>query len=121
MSLTKLLARKLARQDQERLVQQSLAEMLAVCNPRQVILFGSAALCEMTAASDLDYVVVVGSRDEVKPTQQLLNRVAAKIDWPMDCLVIDEVQFNKKSAEGGVFFVAKTEGKLVYPTDFASA
>jgi predicted nucleotidyltransferase len=114
MSLTRLLARKLARQDQDRLVQRSLAEILKVCKPRKVILFGSTALFEMTEASDLDYVVGVGSRDEVKTTQQLLNRVAAKIDWPMDCLVIDEDHFTEKAAEGGVYFVAKTEGKVVY-------
>lgn len=96
------------------MVQKSLAEILAVCKPCKVILFGSAAVFEMTEASDLDYVIVVENRVEVKPTQQLLNRVAAKIDWPMDCLVIDEDQFKQKSGEGGVYFVAKTEGKIVY-------
>ncbi len=114
MSLTRLLAGKLDSQDQERLVQQSLAEILEVCRPRKVILFGSAARCEMTEASDLDYVLIVKYRDEVKPTQKLVNRVAAKIDWPMDCLVLDEDQFSKKSQEGGICFVAKTEGKVLY-------
>ena len=106
-----ILANKLPAEDQAELIAKLYAQIISLVTPLQVILFGSASRGEMTDASDLDIVVIVRDIGEVKSTQKSLNQLSRLLQWPVDCLVVDSDTFKRKSEIGGVYFVAKQEGR----------
>jgi predicted nucleotidyltransferase len=106
-----ILGNKLTAEEQAKLIERLYAQIISLVTPNQVILFGSASRGEMTDASDLDIVVIVQDISEVKSTQKSLNQLSRLLQWPVDCLVVDMETFNRKSAIGGVYFVAKEEGR----------
>lgn len=110
MGYGKLLARRLNLNEQTELIKRLYQEIVSLVAPYQVILFGSASRYEMTESSDLDVVVIVTNIEEIKSVQKSLNQLSRRIDWPVDCLVIDLNSFENKSKVGGVYFVIKEEG-----------
>ena len=106
-----ILVNKLTAEEQAELIEKLYAQIISLVTPHQVILFGSASRGEMTDASDLDVVVIVRDIDEVKSTQKSLNQLSRLLQWPVDCLVVDLETFKRKSEIGGVYFVAKEEGR----------
>ncbi len=113
MVRSRLFAKPLQASEQDALIHRAHQEIRARSNPLKVILFGSAGRGEMTDASDLDFVVVVRTPQEVKQTQRDLNQLSRILDWPVDCLVVSEVECSAKSQIGGVYFIAADEGILL--------
>ncbi len=110
MGYGNILASKLSISDQVELISNLHRLILELAKSRHIILFGSAARREMTTASDLDVVVIVDRQDQVKATQRALNQLSRLISWPVDCLVIDQDLFEKRSQLGGLYAVVKEEG-----------
>lgn len=114
MSFLGLIAKKITRADQDRLIEKLKLEILASVIPTQVILFGSASRYEMTVASDIDVIVTVTPPMDARLVQKLLAPVSARLNWPVDLLVYDHQTYLKKSEIGGVCFIASTEGRVIY-------
>ena len=114
MSLSKLIATKLSREQQQHLIKRLKDEVLSCIKPKSLILFGSASRYEMTEASDLDLVVIVASAEEIKPAFKALRLTSMKIDWPLDLLITDEKTFQARASLGGVYYIAQTEGTILF-------
>ncbi|MBF0366800.1 MAG: nucleotidyltransferase domain-containing protein [Oligoflexia bacterium] len=83
-------------------------------NLAQVILFGSAARNEATIYSDLDVVIVVDKQEHIRPAMRMLGGISGEINWPLDLLVVDLEQFDRKKVIGGVFHDANTHGIVLF-------
>jgi predicted nucleotidyltransferase len=99
-------------------ISQVVKTILENSSPVSIILFGSAARNELTAGSDVDVVVVVETPEQIKPTLKILASKSGQLPFPVDFVVVDEVNYEKKSEVGGVFFDARHEGIMLFP--FAS-
>ncbi|MCX6132050.1 MAG: nucleotidyltransferase domain-containing protein [Proteobacteria bacterium] len=113
MSPGKLLAKNLSHFEQSFLVTKLQVTINELVSPEKILLFGSAARNEMTDASDLDVIVIVKEPQEIKAVQSSLNQLSRLMDWPVDCLVIDQARFDRKVALGGVYQIAKEEGIIL--------
>lgn len=98
---------------QER-VSMVLEKILSYSNPEHVILFGSAASGKMTQYSDLDFVVVVKSKNSIRETNKALSKISFETKIPIDFLVVDQERYLQKSEIGGVFFDARCFGKTLF-------
>ncbi len=96
-------------------VRQVFETILENCNPVSIVLFGSAARNELTPSSDIDVVVVVETSTQIKPTLKVLASKSGELGFPVDFLVIDKKNYDKKSEIGGVFFDARHEGIILFP------
>lgn len=112
--LTGLTAKKLEESQVKSLVQNVLDDFSSVPGLRSIILFGSAAEGTMTEASDIDVLLIFHSEKEVNEGRKLIPFLRKKAMWPMDLLCTDYETYSKKSRIGGVYFVARTEGKLIW-------
>jgi predicted nucleotidyltransferase len=96
-------------------VGQVLKLILENSSPVSIILFGSAARNELTSSSDIDVVVIVGTVGQIKPTLKILTSKSGQLGFPVDFLVTNQSDYDKKSEIGGVFFDAKREGVILFP------
>lgn len=112
--LSKLIAKRLSKEEQETLIQRLREIVLLRVKPEMLLLFGSASRLEMTDASDLDLVVVMSSPDSLKPAQKALLHCSVLLDWPIDILLIDRETFEHKARMGGVYFLAQQEGRILF-------
>lgn len=115
MSLSKLIAAKLTREEQQGLIERLKEEVLSCIEPKSLILFGSASRYEMTEASDLDLVVIVANPQEIKPAYKALRLTSMKVNWPIDLLITDEKTFQEKASLGGIYYLAHKEGVVLFP------
>ncbi len=90
-------------------------QIVQLAHPDRVILFGSAALGEMTADSDLDLLVI--ERDVPNTRQESLRLRAAleNVPWPLDVIVMSRQRFEEtKDVIGGIAYPAHKYGKVLY-------
>jgi predicted nucleotidyltransferase len=114
MSLQRLLAKKLASEQIDRLVSAELQRLLSCCAPNQVILFGSAARAEATDQSDLDLIVLFSDEHEADDAKKDYYRLALPRSYPVDILFMSVEEYTRKSLVGGVCMVASNEGRVIY-------
>ncbi len=110
----KLLAKKLDKEEVERLVQEEKDYILKTCQPRAIFLFGSAARDEMTEASDLDFLVVVRDGADLKEIKHRYYCSPRERKWPVDLVFLDQSSFDEKSHIGGVAMICLQEGRLLF-------
>jgi len=97
-------------------IDQAIQVLVQDLKPTQIYLFGSCALGNYRAGSDIDLLVVVpdGESDKLANTQRAY-RATRKIPFPKDIIVDQESVFKKRSK-----WVSSIErevletGKLVY-------
>ena len=98
----------------EGLIGEIVRRVLAVSQPRKIILFGSAATGEMTRDSDIDLLVVA---------PELANTVRERVIWdslggmgfPFDVFMIGAGFFeDSKDVFGGIAYPAHKYGKVIY-------
>ncbi len=112
--LKSLLATPLEKSFVDQLVQKELQNILSVCAPLKVYLFGSAARGEMTDASDLDLLVVIENDVDLKSLKnQYFRRNLGRI-YPVDIIFMHETDFQKKSVIGGIAMVCQQEGLIIF-------
>ncbi len=118
MGTEKLNARKLNASEIDELVNTLLREVLPLSGIEEVRLFGSAARNEMTEASDLDLIFIFSDVESAKSaSKQVHQKRKESAAWPTDIICIDRVAYDERSKVGGVFMIAKEEGKTVFKSE----
>jgi len=95
-------------------VDSVLRLILSLCQPNQVILFGSASRYELTSSSDVDVLVVFSNVNDLKNAKKPLHAKCGELEFPVDFLLVDQQTYDKKSLIGGALFDARHEGRVLY-------
>lgn len=89
--------------------------ILEIVSPRSLYLFGSAARGAMTAASDIDVLVVMPTGTDCRRTAQALYMATWDFPHPLDFVVISEDRFeDARDDVGTVVYPAYREGRKIY-------
>ena len=103
-----------ARMDQE-LIAEILRRVLSVADPEKIILFGSAAKCEIGPDSDIDLLVVESQPDDRRRESVEIGDALRGMGVPFDVIVISEDWFEaSKDVIGGIAYPAHKHGKVIY-------
>ncbi len=99
----------------ESLLSEIISRILSVATPEKIILFGSAAVGNMTADSDIDLLIVdTGAGDQRRQSVRLREALRG-LGYPFDVIVISTEWFEEsKDVIGGIAFPANKYGKVVY-------
>lgn len=116
MSIARLTAKKLTRAEIDLLLSYVVADFRDLPGLICAVVFGSAADYTMTEASDVDVALIFQKPEEAKNAQRDCHKFRKLASWPMDLLCIDQEKFLEKSRVGGVFFVIKQEGRVLFGT-----
>ena len=103
----------------DRLVRERVAWILSACTPSRIFVFGSAASGAMHAGSDLDLLVILFDGSDVRAAERAILGRPPPHFVPMDLLVYDESTFERRAQIGGVCFIVKKEGKLIFSQESA--
>jgi len=89
--------------------------ILAVAQPRRIILFGSAANGRMTPDSDVDLLIVEDVPADTRAESVRLRRALGEVGFPIDVLVISTDHFEEtKDLVGGIAYPAHHYGRAIY-------
>jgi len=89
--------------------------ILAVVQPRQIILFGSAARGDMRPDSDLDILVVVPDGTPRRQTAQIIYRNLIGLRAAVDVVVATESDLHQYGDNFSlVYYPALREGRAIY-------
>ena len=108
---------KLTNSEIQILVENKMRWLLVHTQPLQMILFGSAARGELTDQSDLDFAFIFKSEAARDKGKQAIYRASREDFWPLDFLFYTLEEFNEAAVKGGVAFLIKNEGKIIYNTE----
>lgn len=114
MGLERLNAEKLSLVEAKSRVDRAVNLIVERCSPESVYLFGSGAREEMTELSDLDFVVVLTDETSVQNARRKFYATRRRFGFAVDILFTTVPEFNRKAKTGGVFLVAKEDGRIVY-------
>lgn len=110
-----LFGKKLSVEQIDTIVNAKMSWILNSCSPLKIIIFGSAATYEMTDASDVDIIVILGFGEDRNLVSQALNRTRLMDDWPHDLFLYSNDAFEASCRKGGgICWVARQEGKIIY-------
>lgn len=99
-------------------VAEAVRRLVAGAAPRKLIVFGSAARGELSAANDLDLLVVQAKVASRYAETLRLRRLLKGLLMPIDLVVTSEASFRERSLiPGTVEFRAASEGCVVYDAD----
>src|SRR3989442_1456836 len=114
MTLSKLSARPLTPTEIDSEVQKFVQDLSGMGGLEKMILFGSAATKKMTEASDIDLVLIFQTKETARQASKNVQQKRKTAKWPADILCVDTVKFNEASEVGGILYVAKREGTVVF-------
>jgi uncharacterized protein len=97
-------------------IQQVIEKIVALANPKKMILFGSYVQGETHKNSDLDILIVTGKEVESSRKESIRIRRGLKgINMPMDILVVPEDKFEELAHTHGLIYrEAIAKGRVVY-------
>jgi predicted nucleotidyltransferase len=99
----------------ERLINEIIRRILTIANPRQIILFGSAATGTMTADSDLDLLVIDQGFNNQRDEHLRLRSALGDLGIPVDVFAMTPERFAEtKNVIGGLAYPANKYGKVIY-------
>ena len=99
----------------EPLVQEIVQRILTVTKPEKIILFGSAAVGEMTSDSDIDLLIVESSVNDRREEYVRIRRALRGMGYPFDIMFISSQWFNEsKDVVGGIAYPAHNFGEVIY-------
>jgi hypothetical protein len=110
----KIIAKPLPLDEVDNLVATELNRLVLAGDVEEIILFGSAVRGEMTDCSDLDFVAIYANDERLEVGRRQYYESCRGKNWPTDVLFVTREAYNQKSAEGGVFFVCRQEGRSLY-------
>ena len=112
MSLAQSLnPQKKSRHELLKLAADIAAKLRSVSGVKRIVLFGSAAEDRFRVGSDLDFLLIFGSLDELKEGRNGIRGLGLlHSDIPIDLVFVTEDRFNAKKDIGGVCFVAHKDG-----------
>jgi predicted nucleotidyltransferase len=110
------LKKKLTRFDVENDLQHVLQCLIKSCDPYQVYLFGSLAKNNdtFTNQSDIDIYIILNSFSEIKSAKKSFYSNFSSSTYPIDIVWSDKDRFEKMGQIGGIDFIVKDEGELLY-------
>jgi len=98
-----------------KLLKEVTRRIVAVAQPKRVVLFGSAARGSMEKDSDFDMLVVVGSSVHRREMSQKIYRGLHGFGISVDVIVATEDDLKKYGAKPGTILKpALEEGRLLY-------
>ncbi len=96
-------------------LQQIVHKIVELASPDRVILFGSAAVGEMTADSDLDLLVVESQVANTRHESIRLRAALEDVPLPIDVIVMSRERFERtKNVVGGIAYPAHKYGRVLY-------
>jgi predicted nucleotidyltransferase len=96
-------------------LQEIVRRILAVSQPRRIILFGSAATGRLTPDNDIDLLVLEDAPQDPRQESVRLRESLRDIEYPFDILVMSTDRFEEtKDLVGGIAFPAHRYGKVLY-------
>ena len=97
------------------LLKEITRRIVALANPRRVVLFGSAMRGKMKKDSDFDMLVVVGKSVHRRQTAQKIYRGLHGVGVSVDVVVVTEEDLKKYGSQiGTVLKPALTKGRVLY-------
>lgn len=97
------------------LVAEIVKRILCVVEPRQIILFGSAATGPMTKDSDIDLLVLESAPGDTREESVRIRRAVRGLGYPFDIIVMASERFEEsKNVVGGIAYPANKYGKVIY-------
>jgi predicted nucleotidyltransferase len=113
--LTNLFAQNLTHQEMVNIVQRKVNWILSNSSPLCIYLFGSAHTKTMTAASDVDLLLVFEDGLNLKDISLFLSKNRPVDDWPHDILFFSLSEFQKKKLRAGsICHEAETFGEIIF-------
>ena len=92
-----------------------VAEVVAACDPAEVIVFGSVARGEEGPDSDIDLLVVFDQVDRADRRRRMREvRGAIKTFVPVDVIVADKADLAKRDEVGSSMYWPMREGRSMY-------
>ncbi len=96
-------------------VTEIVRRIVSVANPRRVILFGSAALGEMTADSDVDLLVLEDVVPDARVEARKIRAALADLPSPFDVVVMTCGRFEEtRGVVGGLAWPASRYGRVIH-------
>ena len=114
MTVARLLAVQLTQEQISLLIKNVVDDFSEIPGLLSIILFGSACAGTMTNASDLDVVLLFETESAAGYARRNIGTYRIKSIWPMDLLCVDRATFERKSKIGGIYFVARDEGRVIF-------
>jgi predicted nucleotidyltransferase len=115
LTFARLLAKPLPLPEQENAVSLALRLILQKTIPEQIFLFGSGARWERTAYSDLDFLLIYSSKEDLKLARDSgVFSVSSALGIPCDFLLFDLKSFSENTQRSGVCQVVYEEGLLLF-------
>lgn len=111
-NLGRLKLPKISIEEKQKLISTTVNFIKNETTPIKTIVFGSILKESFDAQSDIDVVAIYKTLQEADlARRKLYNIPRPGIIHPIEILCVDEQTFNKKSQIGGIYAVAKEEGK----------
>lgn len=89
--------------------------VVAVCHPRQVIVFGSLARGEVGPDSDIDLLVIASFTGSRRALTVRLLAALAGFDAPKDVVIVTPEEFERyRDIAGSIVYPASREGRVMH-------
>ena len=99
----------------QELIDEIIRRILSVASPQRIILFGSAAMGEMTRDSDIDLLVLEESPPDTREESIRLRGALRGLAFPFDVVVMPTSYFEEtKGIIGGLAYPASKYGTVIY-------
>lgn len=92
-------------------------KILSLADVDAIYAIGSASRYEMRPSSDIDIVVLASGIDNAKDIEKTLLR-ARLTEYPLDLIVYETSDFQRRSLIGGLAFIAANDGLLLFEKKF---
>ena len=97
------------------LVSEIVKRILDVAEPQRIILFGSAAMEQMTKDSDIDLLVLESAPGDTRKESVRIRQAVRGLGYPFDIIVMATERFEEsKNVVGGIAYPANKYGKVIY-------
>lgn len=114
MSLIRTDTKKYTQDELEPLISNLRNHILKELSPTSAILFGSSVLGTFDEYSDFDVVLIYPTKEDARNAMKRITKFRSHFDRSIDCIFVDSESFQKNSSIGGIYFVAKTEGRVLF-------
>ena len=116
VNLSKLIETPLDQKTLNAIFDEFLKNLLTLCKPSEVIIFGSAANGTLRPSSDLDVCLLFDSKEDVEKYRTVVLRSPPLVSGlPIDYLFFDKATYQDKVDRGGVCELIEREGLRIYP------